>query len=119
MASELGVTAYNADGVELSAAPTPTVRPPVQFQLTQNYPNPFNPTTRIKFTVSGKSYVEIVVYNVLGQSIRRLVRQWEQAGNYSIDFNALGLPSGVYIYRMSASGANGLFTESKKMVLLR
>ena len=119
IASELGVTVYNENGVVLS---TPTARhpqSPANFELMQNFPNPFNPATRIMYTLASKSYVQISVYNILGQLVRKLVHQLKEAGNYSIEFDASGLPSGVYIYRLSASGNAGSFVRSRKMILLR
>ncbi len=87
--------------------------------LDQNFPNPFNPATRIYYRVAGKGDVEIDVYNVMGQLVRTLVREWKNPGEYSVDFNAAGLASGMYIYRMRFSGETGYFTGSKAMMLLK
>jgi len=91
--------------------------PPVPevFALEQNYPNPFNPSTTIKYQIPELSIATIKVYDVLGSEIVTLVNEEKTAGNYKVEFDATGLPSGVYIYRLIA----GSFTNSKKMILLR
>ena len=88
---------------------------PLIYQLSQNYPNPFNPTTTIKYSVPKISYVTIKIYDVLGREIETLVNGKEVPGNYSIEFNAIKLASGVYFYRMQA----GSFAETKKLLLLK
>ena len=88
---------------------------PTQFALKQNYPNPFNPTTTIKYSVTEVSKVSLILFNLLGQEIITLVNDEKPAGNYSVNFNAANLPSGVYFYRLQA----GNFIETKKMILLK
>lgn len=88
---------------------------PSEFCLLQNYPNPFNPSTKIKFTVAEKSFVNLKVYSAFGQEIKTLVEEEKSPGEYSIDFDASNLPSGIYIYTIQA----GNFLSSKKMILLR
>ncbi len=85
------------------------------FQLEQNYPNPFNPSTRINYVLPQASYVTIKVYNMLGQEIKTLVSEFKEAGMYEVNFNAAGLTSGVYIYKMEAEN----FIRIKKMTLLK
>jgi len=68
--------------------------------LDQNYPNLFNPSTRIQYGVVGRQYVEITLYNILGQLVRYLAQEWKNPGKYFVDFNGAGLVSGMYIYRM-------------------
>lgn len=85
------------------------------FELFQNYPNPFNPSTNIQYAIGGGQFVKLMVYDVLGNEITALVNEWKDAGQYSVNFNASGLPSGVYFYRMRA----GNYVETKKMILLR
>ncbi len=89
---------------------------PQGFALRQNYPNPFNPTTVISYQLSAVSDVQLSVFNVLGQKVRTLVSNRQEAGSHSITFDADGLASGVYIYRLSTG--NG-FVRTKKMILLR
>jgi hypothetical protein len=88
---------------------------PDNFQLFQNYPNPFNPVTKIKFSISGNSNVRLAVYDILGKEIATLVDEFLSQGNYSIEFKAENLPSGFYIYQLTA----GTFSEVKKMILLK
>ena len=88
---------------------------PNQFLLEQNYPNPFNPTTTIKYSVTEVSKVSLILFNLLGQEIITLVNDEKPAGNYSVNFNAVNLSSGVYFYRLQA----GSFVQTKKMILLK
>jgi hypothetical protein len=88
---------------------------PLTYWLEQNYPNPFNPSTRISFSVRGSGFVSLKVYDVLGREVRTLVNEDLQPGSYEVTFNADGLASGVYLYRLRA----GNFTQTKRMVLLR
>jgi arabinoxylan arabinofuranohydrolase len=88
---------------------------PYSFFLGQNYPNPFNPSTTIQFSVSRSTFVTLKVFNLLGQEIATLAAQEFRAGSYSLNWNAIGVPSGVYFYRLVA----GSFLETKKMFLLR
>lgn len=93
-----------------------TVTPaPRQYDLDQNYPNPFNPSTVIEFSVPYASYVTLKVFDVLGQTISTLVNEPMSAGSYSVSWNATGIASGVYFYRLQAES----FSETKKLVLLR
>ena len=85
------------------------------FNLHQNFPNPFNPSTRINYQISELSFVMIKVYDVLGNEVKTLLREEKPIGGYEVEFNATGLPSGIYFYRIQA----GDFSETKKMVLLR
>ncbi|MFA5838926.1 MAG: T9SS type A sorting domain-containing protein [Candidatus Paceibacterota bacterium] len=72
---------------------------PMKYLLS-NYPNPFNPTTTIKYDLPEASNVKINVYNTLGQNISTLVNEYKNIGQYEIDFNAVGLPSGIYFYTL-------------------
>jgi hypothetical protein len=89
---------------------------PLTYGLSQNYPNPFNPSTNIRFEVPVKSQVTLKVYNVLGQEVRTLINDEERtAGRYEVRFDAAGLSSGVYFYRLHA----GDFMATKKLLLVR
>jgi len=88
---------------------------PGEFSLKQNYPNPFNPTTKIKYTLASTASVMLKVFNILGKEVATLVNNEQDAGSYSVDFDASNLKSGVYFYRIEA----GNFIETKKMLLLR
>ncbi len=89
---------------------------PQKFCLEQNYPNPFNPSTVISYQLSVNSNIELTVYNTLGQKVATLVNQWQQAGTYSVSFDAANLSSGVYFYRLKTSEG---FVAGRKMILLR
>ena len=95
------------------------VKAPLQFSLTQNYPNPFNPSTRINFNLPEKSDVRINIYNTIGELVTKVVHNTFDAGYQSVNFNAAGLPSGVYIYQIEAKGTSKTFIDSKKMLLLK
>ncbi|MEG8990679.1 T9SS type A sorting domain-containing protein [Ignavibacteria bacterium 4148-Me] len=88
---------------------------PADFQLYQNYPNPFNPNTTISFTLPKSGYVNLIVYNSLGQEIAKLIDGYKDAGTYFINWNAENLPSGVYIYKLESNN----FTAVKKMTLMK
>ncbi len=88
---------------------------PLKFNLLQNYPNPFNPSTKIKYSVSSQQLVTLKVYDILGKEVATLVNEVKQPGKYEINYNAIYLSSGVYIYKLSA----GNFSETKKMILLK
>ncbi len=88
---------------------------PDRFKLDQNYPNPFNPQTVIKYEVSTLSKVEVKIFDVLGREIKTLVNEVKLPGKYEAAFNASGLPSGVYFYRIQTP----TFSETKKMIYLK
>jgi hypothetical protein len=88
---------------------------PDSYSLSQNYPNPFNPVTKINFAIPKAGMVTIKLYDILGREVSRLVNEFKAAGEYTIDFNADRLSSGVYFYRMETSG----FSDIKKMMLLK
>ena len=88
---------------------------PMRSFLEQNYPNPFNPSTTIKFELPRTSHVNLSVYDVLGRQVSVLVNERTNAGVYEVKFDASGLASGVYFYRLIA----GSFTQTKKLLLLR
>ena len=85
------------------------------FVLEQNYPNPFNPSTTINYTLPARSAVTLKVYDVLGNEVASLVNSSQEAGSYSVNFDAKNLASGLYIYTLNT----GNFTSSKKMMLLK
>ncbi len=85
------------------------------FSLSSNYPNPFNPMTTIEYSVSDLTLVDLRIYNNMGEEIAVLVSEQKAAGNYSVQFNAFNLPSGIYFYRLQA----GRQSLVKNMVLLK
>ncbi|MCW9066782.1 MAG: T9SS type A sorting domain-containing protein, partial [Ignavibacteriaceae bacterium] len=88
---------------------------PSDFVLIQNYPNPFNPSTRIYFGVPEPTFVVIVVYDMLGNELEKLVSDKKDAGYYEVSFDASKYNSGIYFYRIQS----GDFVETKKMVLMK
>ena len=88
---------------------------PNTFSLKQNYPNPFNPTTTIEYIITEENLVELSVFNSLGENVKILVNEYQSPGRYKVDFNADGLSSGVYLYKITA-GSN---SDYKKLVLLK
>lgn len=110
-ASDVGP--YSAEQV-ITSVKTP-VKNPVGFELLQNYPNPFNPSTSVKFSVPGREFVSIAIYDVTGRQIRMLTRKVYEAGTYTIDFQAGSLPSGMYVYKMQA----GSYAQSRKMMIVK
>jgi len=85
-------------------------------QLLQNKPNPFNPSTEIFYNVSQNSFINIKVYNLLGQEVATLVNEIKQPGKYQIRFDGSALSSGMYFYKMFV---NEIATDSKRMLLLK
>jgi subtilisin family serine protease len=88
---------------------------PMVFALKQNYPNPFNPSTSIQYSIAESSPVTLEVFNMLGQKVAQLVNTTQVAGNYSVQFDAAGLSSGVYLYQLRA----GSYLETRKMMLIK
>ncbi len=88
---------------------------PREFSLQQNYPNPFNPSTTIAFAIPQDAHVTLEVFNLLGERVAKLLDEQKPAGYYSTTFNAQGIASGLYIYRLVA----GDFTQSRKLSLVR
>jgi hypothetical protein len=88
---------------------------PDKFELLQNYPNPFNPSTTINFSILKNEFVNLKVFDVMGNEVAELVNEEKSAGLHSIEFDASGFASGTYFYKLQAGGR----TEVKKMLLLK
>ena len=88
---------------------------PNEFLLDQNYPNPFNPVTSIRYSIPRSAVVTLKVYDISGKEIAALVNESQQSGEHTIKWNSEGIPSGIYMYRITA----GNYTETKRMVLLK
>lgn len=106
-------------GIEEPPAPPPA-EPPEKYTLSQNYPNPFNPETTIHFTLPKKSKIDLKIYDITGKLVRNLMDDTKDAGDYSVKWNGNDeenqpLPSGVYIYRITA----GEFEKTRTCILLR
>jgi hypothetical protein len=93
----------------------PAIARPTEYTLGQNYPNPFNPSTRIPFTLAGRNLTRVTVHNVLGQLIATLLDDVRDPGTHTLAWEATGLPSGVYICRMTS----GPFAATRRMLLIR
>lgn len=85
------------------------------YELSQNYPNPFNPVTNIQFSIPSASFVSLKIFNTNGQEVESLVNENMSAGTYKVDWNAVSYSTGVYYYRIEASG----FVQTKKMLLIK
>ena len=124
---DLDGTTHYTEGMQVDVTTSVDEKPvPTEFALEQNYPNPFNPSTRIQFTLPKKKHVKLEIYNALGERIATLVDETRQAGYYSEQFNATGLASGVYFYRMQAgdpssrsAGSGQSFVDTKNLLLLK
>jgi hypothetical protein len=87
----------------------------MDYELLQNYPNPFNPVTVIDYSIKEEGNVELVIYDVLGRVVEKLVDEKKTAGNYSMQFDATNLSSGIYFYSLRVND----FVDTKKMLLLK
>lgn len=85
------------------------------YRLNQNYPNPFNPSTKISFSIPVESVTLLIVYDISGREVKRLVDESLSAGIHEVNFNGEFLSSGVYFYKLVTPG----FTQSKKMILIK
>jgi hypothetical protein len=88
---------------------------PRTFKVDQNYPNPFNPSTVISYEIPNNSFVTLKVYDILGKEVATLVNEEKSSGIYRVTFDASHLPSGIYIYNITA----GKYSQVKKMMLLK
>ena len=89
---------------------------PENFSLSQNYPNPFNSNTIIKYYVPKYEFIYLSIYNLIGQKVETLVSEFQAVGDYEINWQAKGLPSGVYFYKLQDCNN---YLETKKMLLIR
>ena len=108
----------------VSVGPSPLSGIPESFELEQNYPNPFNPVTQIRYGLPAQSRVVLTIHNILGQEVARLVDGVESAGYHEVAWvgtNTKGVAaaSGLYFYKLEASGEGKVFTDIKKMLLLK
>lgn len=88
---------------------------PEDFALDQNYPNPFNPSTQIRFAIPEQSHVRLTVYNLLGQEVAQLLDETRSPGRHNVTFDATGLSSGMFIYRLEAEG----YVETRQMMFVK
>ncbi|TAK64539.1 MAG: T9SS type A sorting domain-containing protein, partial [Bacteroidetes bacterium] len=97
---------------------------PLEYKLEQNYPNPFNPVTNFKFSVKNEGFVTLNIYDVLGREIAMVVNEKLQPGTYNTSWNAGGVASGVYFYRLTIFDAastttSPVYQEQKKLILVK
>jgi len=87
----------------------------LKYTLQQNYPNPFNPVTTINYSLEKEGRVKLTVYDVTGSIVATVVNENKPSGNYSVKFNATGLASGIYLYKLES----GNYSMSKKFVFMK
>lgn len=87
---------------------------PLQLELRQNYPNPFNPSTKITFSLSDPGFVKLSIFNILGEEVNNVVKNFMNVGSHTIEFDASNLSAGIYFYRLEMDGS----VEKRKMMLL-
>ncbi|MBT8378472.1 MAG: T9SS type A sorting domain-containing protein [Ignavibacteria bacterium] len=87
----------------------------MNYELSQNYPNPFNPSTTIRFSVSESSFINLSIFNSLGEKIEELVNDVKEPGVHTIEFNAQDFPSGTYFYTINTDN----YASTKKMILVK
>lgn len=112
------IVVHNGETIPLEAGSTGATSPPSVpsvFTLGQNFPNPFNPTTNIAFSLGSRAFVTVVVHDITGREIARLLNRTLGAGSHVVPFDATGLGSGIYLYTVTAGGNRA----AGKMVLLR
>jgi len=88
---------------------------PALYKLYDNYPNPFNPSTTLRYYLPEASLISIKIYDTVGKNVAVLVNEVKTAGTHQIEFNAIGLSSGIYYYSIQAA----TFSETKKMILMK
>jgi flagellar hook assembly protein FlgD len=88
---------------------------PITFKLSQNYPNPFNPTTTIEFSIPKQGFVDLTIYNMLGQKVETLVSETLRAGTHRTEWDAGRYPSGTYFCRIQSNGS----AQTIKMLLAK
>lgn len=106
-------------GIQWTTATPTAVRQvtgtPAEFSLAQNYPNPFNPSTTIRFALPDRQAVTLRVFNLLGEEVATIVNQTLGAGEHVVEFNATGLATGMYLYKLQA----GSMTQTRRMLLVK
>jgi len=100
--------AFTTDVEQISSLPS-------DYSLSQNYPNPFNPSTKLEYSIPEQSLVQLIIYDVLGNEVAKLVNEEQFAGSYRVDFNGEGLSSGLYIAKLRV----GNYSKMIKMTFLK
>jgi photosystem II stability/assembly factor-like uncharacterized protein len=110
-----GVYKFNVNYTVITSANLITTNIPEAFSISQNYPNPFNPVTKFLVNIPSASHTKIIVYDVLGNEVERLIDQMMTAGTHEVTFDGKHHSSGIYFYKIF----NEKFTQSRKMILLK
>jgi len=105
----------NSNADQVSSVSNNEITYPAEYKLYQNYPNPFNPTTTINYSIPKAGNVKLTVYNTIGSKVATLLNEYKPAGNYSVQFNATNLASGIYLYRLES----GSYSNAKKFILMK
>jgi Secretion system C-terminal sorting domain len=95
------------------------VKSPLEFRVSQNYPNPSNPNSKIDFEIPFEGWVNLRIYNLLGQQVKELVNGNRNADYYTVEFDGSNFASGIYFYITSVEGSGKKFTNTMKMVILK
>jgi hypothetical protein len=103
------------EGQNLTAIAEKNIERPSTFTLHQNYPNPFNPSTMIHYALAQAGYVSLKILNLAGQEVATLINGKQNVGEHQIQWQAQGVPSGVYFYQLRVGG----HVETRKMILMR
>lgn len=107
-----GIDVYYASPLDVKNETSVQIK---DFNLSQNYPNPFNPSTVINYSIFNEGRVTLTVFDMLGRQVQKLVDEYKPAGNYSVNFNAANLPSGVYFYKLTTNNKSSV----NKMQLIK
>lgn len=108
-------TDFNGNFEYFSLSSEVIVGVPGKFDLSQNYPNPFNPSTKINYQITDPGNVLLKVYDLSGKEAATLVSEKQEAGYYTVTFDASGLSSGIYFYKLTSNN----FTATKRMMLIK
>ncbi len=104
-----------SDGISIQKESLSGNSLPDKYELGANYPNPFNPSTMIEYAVPSEGQVTVKVYDILGREVVTLVNEYQSPGRYKVTWNAAGMPSGLYVYRMTGNE----FNATRKMLLIK
>ena len=113
---DLWIAAYYKAGTTVGLENEKDILLPSQNSLSQNYPNPFNPSTAIRYQLTTYTRVDLSIYNMLGQKVTTLVNKNQTPEIYTLEWNAQGFASGLYLYRLKTDSG---FIQTRKLILLK